>query len=541
MKRFIILVCCAVFAFSCGRKDSGEEGGKEKKSKKVSKRDLSITPANSYSDLFMDSLDLSAYLQNKGVIDSLSRRIISFYNARNYSFAWFTSEGFTEQARGFWNLHDYERTYGKDTSLQNKELEKTMDNLLFDDDFSVNAKNKKFLETELTLTKHFIQYALHNIPDGYIKRKEMERFIPRKREDAMYLADSLITKKHKDDKYYEDVNEPFRKLKEKLKQYYEIAKTGGWPEVSAEAVDYKPGTSSPGVMVLKKRLSLTGDMPAGDTTPVFNEALATAVGTFQTRHGLTPDGKLTDGLIKLLNIPATERVKQILLNMGRMQWMIHQPEGNLIMVNIPEFKMHVIDGKTKVFDMDVVVGKQGHNTVIFTGNLNQVVFSPYWNIPPSIVKKEILPAIEKNPNYLASQNMEIDGEEGGLPSIRQLPGPGNSLGKVKFLFPNSFNIYFHDTPAKSLFEKDKRAFSHGCIRLAEPEKFANYLLRGDSDWTPEKISAAMNSGTEKTVRLKNSIPVLITYYTAWVDENGLLHFAEDIYNHDQPVLKKMFL
>ena len=149
--------------------------------------------------------------------------------------------------------------------------------------------------------------------------------------------------------------------------------------------------------------------------------------------------------------------------------------------------------------------------------------------------------MEKNPGYLASQNMEVTGDEGGLPAIRQLPGPGNSLGKVKFLFPNSFNIYFHDTPAKSLFEKDKRAFSHGCIRLAEPEKFANYLLKDDPEWDAAKIRAAMDKGTERTVKLKAPVPVIITYYTAWVDENGMLHFAEDIYSHDKPVLEKMFL
>ena len=191
--------------------------------------------------------------------------------------------------------------------------------------------------------------------------------------------------------------------------------------------------------------------------------------------------------------------------------------------------------------MVVVVGKEGHNTTTFTGNLNQVVFSPYWNVPPSIVQKEILPEIEKNPNYLASQNMEVTGtDEDGLPEIRQLPGDKNSLGKVKFLFPNSFNIYFHDTPAKDLFNRSKRAFSHGCIRLAEPEKMAQYLLRHQPEWTPERISEAMNAGKEKFVQLKDPVHVFITYYTAWVDESGKMNFREDIYGHDARMLEKMF-
>jgi murein L,D-transpeptidase YcbB/YkuD len=198
------------------------------------------------------------------------------------------------------------------------------------------------------------------------------------------------------------------------------------------------------------------------------------------------------------------------------------------------------EGKNKAFEMVVVVGKEGHNTMMFNGDLNQIVFSPYWNVPPSIVKNEILPAMARNSNYLANQNMEQVGTEGGLPKIRQRPGEKNSLGRVKFLFPNSFNIYFHDTPSKSLFERDKRAFSHGCIRLAEPEKMATYLLRNNPEWTPERISDAMNSGTEKFVKLKDPVPVIITYYTAWVDENGLLNFRDDVYAHDNKLAQKMF-
>ena len=156
------------------------------------------------------------------------------------------------------------------------------------------------------------------------------------------------------------------------------------------------------------------------------------------------------------------------------------------------------------------------------------------------MKEEILPALQKDPSYLAKENMEQVGMEGDLPAIRQRPGPGNALGKVKFLFPNKFNIYFHDTPSKSLFKRDKRAFSHGCIRLSDPEKMANYLLRHNDEWTPSRIVEAMNAGQEKFVKLKKSVPVFITYYTAWVDDEGLLNFREDIYKHDAKVMSKMF-
>jgi murein L,D-transpeptidase YcbB/YkuD len=190
--------------------------------------------------------------------------------------------------------------------------------------------------------------------------------------------------------------------------------------------------------------------------------------------------------------------------------------------------------------MNVVVGKEGNTTMMFNGDLNQVVFSPYWNVPPSIVRKEILPSMNKNSNYIAAKNMEVTGNEGGLPVVRQKPGPWNALGRVKFLFPNSFNIYFHDTPEKSLFERDKRAFSHGCIRLSDPTKMATWLLKDNPEWTPEKIDEAMNSGKEKFVKLKDPVPVIITYYTAWVGENGQLNFRDDIYMHDDALMQKMF-
>jgi murein L,D-transpeptidase YcbB/YkuD len=174
--------------------------------------------------------------------------------------------------------------------------------------------------------------------------------------------------------------------------------------------------------------------------------------------------------------------------------------------------------------------------------MNQVVFAPYWNIPPRIVTNEILPEIEKDKNYLEKNEMENQGDKDGdgIPDIRQLPGDKNSLGKVKFLFPNSFDIYLHDTPAKSLFSKDRRAYSHGCIRLADAQQMAEYLLRNDPDWNPEKIVEAMNAKEQKVVKLKNKAEVFITYYTAWVDDEGRLNFRQDVYEHDKKIKEKLF-
>ena len=185
--------------------------------------------------------------------------------------------------------------------------------------------------------------------------------------------------------------------------------------------------------------------------------------------------------------------------------------------------------------MNVVVGKSQNKTVIFNGDLKYVVFSPYWNIPASILKKETLPAIRRNPNYLASHNMEWNGNQ-----VRQKPGPSNALGQVKFLFPNSFDIYLHDTPSKSLFKESKRAFSHGRIRLSDPKFLAQWVLRNQPQWTTESIQKAMQANKEKYVTIKSDINVFIGYFTAYVDKDGKLNFRNDIYGHDKEMGERMF-
>jgi murein L,D-transpeptidase YcbB/YkuD len=532
----LLLISC--LAYSC--KNKGSDGEEDKERKNITARDYSITPVNAYTDIFFDSLKATAFVDTLEVSDKIKRRIISFYNARNYQFAWFSSDGLTEQARGFWNLYHYDSKYSSDSLMKDKKLKARMDKLFAADDIIVSNNDKTYLPTELLLTRLFIEHGLEVYEKGYVKRKEMERFVPLKKTDPLKLADSLVNKKHKDDKYFDDINESYKNLKEYLVRYLDIAKKGGWPIVQIKEKSLKPGASSPSILDIKRRLQISGEYNGQDTTALYDASLELAVKQFQEQHGYTPDGVIAASTIKEMNQTVEQRIQQLLINLDRMRWMPNKPSGNLILVNIPEYVMHVMDGDKKVFDMNVVVGKEGNNTVMFTDDLNQIVFSPYWNVPPSIVREEILPAINKNPNYIASHNMEIVSEGGDLPVVRQLPGEGNALGKVKFLFPNTFNIYFHDTPAKSLFSRDKRAFSHGCIRIEEPEKMSNYLLRNNSEWTPEKINAAMNSGEETFVKLKDPIPVFITYYTAWVDEQGRLHFREDIYGHDAKIAKKMF-
>lgn len=493
-------------------------------------RNVAITPANSYSDLFLDSTAVEQFIQSKKLSEDDAKNFRSFYNYRNMQFAWFTSLGFTEQAKGFWNLQD------KLGSKADKAMRNKMDTLLNNDSLVISRFDTSVLSTELALTDAYLQFYKVNRDKTQFAGISPEKVIPVKKENILTLADTLL---HTDSSN-NTASPQYLLLKQKLQLYNSIAKAGGWGTINSSAKQIKKGKSFPVITLIKRRLQSTGDLEGADSSGVINDSLVTAVKNYQQHNGMKPTGVVSDTLIKSLNVPVEKRIQQIIINLNRMQWMPAMEDVNYISVNIPDFMLTAFENKTKAFDMPVAVGKEGTNTTMFTGDLNQIVFSPYWNIPASIVQKEILPKMKSDPGYLKSRHMEIVGKNEVSPTIRQLPGPDNSLGKVKFLFPNRYDIYFHDTYAKDIFNKDKRAVSHGCIRLADAEKLANYLLRNNASWTPEKISTAMNSAKEQYVKLSPAMPVIITYYTAWVDEGGQINFRDDVYANDKKIAQMMF-
>jgi len=322
-------------------------------------------------------------------------------------------------------------------------------------------------------------------------------------------------------------------LQNELTRFNQIAENGGWTKINATRKFYQKDLNDPVVTQIKKRLRASGHFTSNDNSILFTSELAEAVKKVQTQFGFTPNGVVDAALLKQLNVPVETRIAQLLVNMERAIELPASNSNTRLVANIPEFKLHVYEGDQHQFDMAIVVGTQSNKTEVFNDEMTQIVFSPYWNVPPSIVKGEILPAMRRDRSYLRRNGYEQMGTEGGLPVIRQKPGAGNALGKVKFLFPNSHAIYFHDTPAKSLFALRKRTFSHGCIRLAEPQKLAEYLLRNNPDWSPSKIQSAMDAGKEQFVKLDAPVAISITYFTAFVDENGQLNFREDVYGHDK--------
>ncbi|WP_345949350.1 L,D-transpeptidase family protein [Mucilaginibacter sp. PAMB04274] len=240
-----------------------------------------------------------------------------------------------------------------------------------------------------------------------------------------------------------------------------------------------------------------------------------------------------------MNIPLNKRIEQLMINMERCRWLPSGLDGDYLGVNVPEFKLHVYHADSLLWSCNVVVGQTVHQTTLFYGEVKYVVFSPYWNIPPGILKNEVIPGMKADENYLSKHNMEVTGYQSGVPAVRQRPGPANSLGLVKFLFPNNYNIYLHDTPSKSLFGENSRAFSHGCIRVGEPARLANFLLKNDPAWNESKIDRAMHAGKEQYVTLNTKIPVFITYLTAFVDRQGKLNFRDDIYRLDGKLTKML--
>jgi murein L,D-transpeptidase YcbB/YkuD len=385
------------------------------------------------------------------------------------------------------------------------------------------------------LTSQYFSFARHVWQGmGQTEGSNQDWYLVRKKLDLDALMDSLLLHPERSIDSDEPVYRQYALLRKYLKRYSDLDSIGTWVTIPAEKVKLSPGDSSSIISRVRKRLALTSDFQGDTTSFRYTPDLVEAVKRFQDSRGLQTDGIIGPSVIEELNMPASRIVESIVLNMERARWVPVSMDGNYLVVNIPAFKLYVYDHDSLVWDMNIVAGQPMHETVIFNGDLKYIVFSPYWNVPRSIYLNEILPGIKRDPDYLEKHNMERVGND-----VRQKPGHSNSLGRVKFLFPNSFNIYLHDTPSKSLFNKDSRAFSHGCIRLAEPKKLAEYLLRNNSAWTSKKIEAAMNAKTEKWVTLEKSVPVFIAYFTAWVGRDGALNLRKDIYKRDKRLAEMM--
>jgi L,D-transpeptidase YcbB len=387
------------------------------------------------------------------------------------------------------------------------------------------------------------------------KRYDLAEFVSDNAVDATDVP-KLITSVEPD-------SDDYRKTEQALAHYLDLSKQQG--QAAAEPLPtvtkaVSAGDAYPAAGALLARLQLEGDAASDavlntTTNPVFNSMLSDAVKNYQTRHGITEDGKLTSQTIKSLNVPMDFRVAQLQDSLERWRWLPDPYLHARLMVNLPEFVLRGYDPDHKLdFTMRVVVGQMmgQHETPVFTHMMKYLVFRPFWNVPVDIARKELVPHMTANHGYLASKNFEVTNNKGvvetdyttkqvaqGAVMVREKPGPKNSLGLVKFIFPNQYDIYLHSTPAVSLFERSRRDFSHGCIRVQKPADLAVWVLQGQGgDWDLEKVQDAMNSGPDnKTVSLKTPLPIVIFYLTATVAEDGQAHFFDDIYGYDSEMQK----
>lgn len=505
----------------------GKRGDRTERAEAASRVAAVFETPEPYSARTLDSADFDTFFTRHPQYRADSARMADFYARRNMQFAWIVRDSLTASADAFIALAGIQG-YGED------ERHPGCDSCA--------------VKSELELTARFFEFAARNY-GGYFTQdlRDLDWFIPRAKRDIAQLMDSLAAGTM-DLSAYEPLHPQYRLLREALQRLSPIAELP-WPTLllpnGKRALE--AGDSAQVLADIRSRLRNLGDLAVTDSSTdstdsaeVLDSTLVRAVEHFQARHGLEADGVIGPAFLREVNVPPSERMRTLLVNMERMRWLPEKQPANALVVNIPDFRLHVFEGDSEAFNMRIVVGATATHTVIFADTLTEVVMSPTWTVPMSITRREILPAIRKNPNYLRAHNMEVIGGTKAAPIIRQKPGPDNALGRVKFLFPNRFNIYMHDTPARGMFALEKRAFSHGCIRLAEPKKLADYLLRDDPEWTPARIEKAMFSGRETTVKLKQPRPVFILYFTAWVDHDGVLNFRDDVYGHDKKLAEELF-
>jgi len=501
--------------------------------------DTSITEETSYNNMFLDSVAVDAFVNNDTSYKPFRKQFMDFYRHRNFEFAWFDTTGLTEQARNFINSLNTDTNMNDTLSVYDR-LKKMTDRFR---QGITGIRHAEMVHTELTLTGAFFKHAQNIFGGNNLDAEALGWFIPRKKIDFSAMLDSTLVGRGKSET--DLLNPQFKQLQDILQKYIDLKRNSHWNDIVLSKSMLHLRDKGEDVAKIQHRLYLLGDMDDDEHNGRFDKETLSAVKSFQRRNGLNPDGVIGAGFMNALNTPLDSIIKTITVNMERMRWIPADLPPDYVWVNIPDYKLQAFQNDTEVFNMRVIVGSAANATTIFSGNIKYIVFAPYWNVPESIVKKEIMPGIKNNPSYIADHNMQVTGYEKGIPQVRQLPGPNNSLGRVKFLFPNNFNIYLHDTPNHDLFDSRDRGLSHGCIRLSNPTLMANWLLRDDTVRYPRtKIDSLMNKNKKETwVTLDkgNTMPVYLVYFTAWVDNKGMLNLRKDIYGHDAKIADKLFV
>ncbi|WP_210519414.1 L,D-transpeptidase family protein [Hymenobacter terricola] len=499
-----------------------------------------------------------------------------FYRERKFRLGWFKDHQPVPQVQTLQNII----AKAQDEGLNPKDYQVKDFKKLFADLDKVRAdsvrRNALERQIDVALTGTYLKWA-SDYYRGVANPRDSKSTSWQVKPNKIKLNKALMTflgERKSRYNYYEfaPLHPEYDQLKKALATYRAQERAGGWPTLAA-GLTLAPGQASPAVAALRKRLldsaggaastPPTATASLGSPAPVaqtYDAELVQAVKLFQQDAGLKSDGIVRGETLRQLNVPISARIDQLILNMERWRWLPKRFEPNYLLVNIPEYTLHVVEDNKEAFNMRVIVGKVLHETPVFSDKMEYVVLAPYWNVPFSIIENELRDKLVADPNYLDRLDMEVVKGSGRKAvvidpatvdwanvtqetfkyTLRRRPGPKNDLGDVKFIFPNANDIYLHDTPHDELFSQSARSFSHGCVRLSEPIKLATYLLRDKPGWDQQTILDSIATHREKYITLKQKLPVYLVYFTAWADAAGHPHFRDDIYGLDKTLAKEYF-
>ncbi|WP_413999926.1 L,D-transpeptidase family protein [Flavobacterium sp. W1B] len=481
----------------------------------------------------LDKTVLNDFFKKHPNLDKYQPDVNAIYKKRGYNSIWYDEKGLIE----FSNL-----LYSKVNLLEEEGLESDLAyRSKIDEIFNTNSAEKlSKTDTEMLLSTMYVFY-IKKVFQGIDPEKtnQIGWLLPRKNISYETLLDSLLANPDLLNKNEKQLFGQYYKLREVLKKYRAIEKNEDWSpiEFDPSIAYYKPSDSSKTIGQIRHRLAILGDLKQDSKSNVFDKELESGVINFKKRNGYKTNGLLSTWQLQRMNTPIKKYISTIIVNMERCRWidpeLSKKPE--YIIINIPAFKLIYFKNGKKELESSLLVGKNMTETVVFNGLISSIVFSPYWIVPTSIIENEIKTALFQDKNYLESHEMEWKNGK-----LVQRPGLKNPMGLVKFMFPNSNDIYLHDTPYKNFFEFDYRAFSHGCINMQKAKELAILILKDDPNWSVDRINEAMKGEKETTYILKNKIPIYIYYLTAWVNDSGEINFYNDLYERDDRLASILF-
>lgn len=482
-----------------------------------------------------------------------------FYERRVYQPAWTDSQGPLPQTETLLNaIRHADREGLRPGDYHLEKIEAILSELHQTPKLWEQPHPRQLVDLDLLLTDAFLIYGSHLLA-GRINPEQIDPqwFANRREADLAQLLEDALSSNQIEETLAAllPAYAGYTRLWDTLAIYRKFAETGGWPTVPSGS-KLRQGDRSERIPLLRQRLAAEGFLTnvGADDQTLFDNDVEQALKKFQMQNGLETDGILGTQTLQALNISADQRVRQIVVNMERWRWLPQNLGDRYILVNIASFNLDVLEQETPVLNMRVVAGKSYRKTPVFSDKITYLVINPYWGVPDTIAKKDILPKQKKDPNFLMNQKIRVFEGWGANtreidPSIidwntvtaanltyrfKQDPGPQNALGRIKFMFPNQFDVYLHDTPSKELFAKARRDFSSGCIRIEKPVELAEYLLRNHPDWPSEKIRSTLSGSdfTTQTVKLPEPVNIHILYWTVWVGKDDRIHFGPDIYDRD---------